>query len=136
MDQEAWLSVSPPPFIPHSLSVLFSGLLGGGTGLWDSMDPEEGSRGFVGAELVSIIYGSFITDHPPTHTSLGSQHEPHFPLHRKHGSCHYAFCRAASKQLRPLLTMTLTSLWPLLQVISNVLLAQACFNLSVVSQTR
>lgn len=114
MDQEAWLSVSPsaPLYTSFPLSPLLwppwwrNGAL-------DSMDPEEESRGFVGAELVSIIYGSFITDHPLTHASLGSQRESHSPLHRKHGSCHYAFRRTASKQLRPLLTMTLTGLWPL-----------------------
>lgn len=101
------------------------------------MDPEEGSRGFVGPELVSIIYGSFITDHPLTHANLGSQHESHSPVHRKHGGCHYAFHRTASKQLRPLLTMTLTGLWPLLHAGNlYVLLAQACFNLSAISQTR
>lgn len=137
MDQEAWLSVvSPPPlYTSFPLSTL----------LWPPWwrnralgfcGPRGRKQRFCGAKLVSIIYGSFFTDHPPTHPSLGSQHEPHSPLHRKHGSCHYAFHRAASKQLRPLLTMTLTGLWHLLQVIFNVLLAQACFNLSVVSQTR
>lgn len=44
-----------------------------GFGILWTLKKEAG--GFVGTELVSIIYGSFITYHPPTHASLGSQDE-------------------------------------------------------------
>lgn len=77
--QEAWLSVSLPPhplfLIPSQCSSLASLVEEQGFGiLWT---PRKEAGGFVGTELVSTIYCSLITDHPLTHASLGSQHEPY-----------------------------------------------------------
>lgn len=76
MEQQSWASRCLAQLHPSGiLSTLF----------WSPL---------VGTELVSAIYGSLTTPHPP---SWGSLHEPHSPPIES---------KAASKHLRQLLTMT------------------------------